>query len=92
MSIQKALLGLALSCAIGAPAAGAQTTIDFQDVVTGACAHLGTNAVSRGFLFNGAGDGLFACDAGVLQHNTSTALINANSRSVVTMRAYQRNR
>ena len=85
MSIQKALVGLTLSFALVAPVAGAQTTIDFQDLPSGACAYLGANAVSRGFLFNGVDAGLFTCNAGVLQHNTSAALINANSRSIVTM-------
>ena len=88
MPASKALprvVALALCCAAVAPAASAQTTIDFQDVPTGECAYLGTSTVSRGFRLAGIGDGIFACNAGVLQHNTTTAIINANARSVVTM-------
>lgn len=65
----------------------AQSTVDFQDVTSGQCAGAGLSVVSRGFSFVGnPGDGgLFICDAGVIQNNTSSALINANQRSILTM-------
>jgi hypothetical protein len=70
-------------------AAGSQASvIDFGDLASGSCNYLGAGTVqSRGFDFNGNSldSGMFLCDAGVIQHNTSGALINANSLSIITM-------
>ena len=62
-------------------------SVDFQDVPSGSCSAVGPVVESRGFRFTGNQDdpALFVCDPGVLQSNTSAALINANSRSMLTM-------
>jgi len=64
--------------------------INFEDVSSGSCYHHGSGGLtSQGFTFNGnpADSNLFVCDAGVIQQNTSAALINANARSILTMTA-----
>ena len=63
------------------------TVIDFQDVVSGSCNPLGASVQSQGFNFvgNPADGALFVCNAGVIQNNTTAALINANLRSILTM-------
>lgn len=75
------LAALSLAGAMGA------STVDFQDVSSGNCAFHGSTLTSQGFSFAGnpVDANLFVCNAGVLQHNTSAALINANSQSILTM-------
>ena len=67
----------------------AQSVVDFEDIQTERCWSFspGRAVVSRGFSFSGIGDGLFSCLPGVIGGNTSTALLNANGRSVLTMAA-----
>lgn len=85
MKMKTILRVFAVSALFATSAAQAQTTIDFEDVPTGACAGSFATLVSRGYSFSGIDDGIFICDANLAQHNTSPALINANARSVVTM-------
>ena len=75
--------------ALAAAAPAAASVVDFQDVTSGTCAGAGTSLTSRGFSFTGnpADGGLFVCNTSVLAQNASAALINANSRSILTMRA-----
>ena len=70
---------------LSAVSAQAQSTIDFQDIPTGSCAVLGPSVTSGGFTFQGVHDGLYSCLANLVGNNTSAGLINANSRSVLTM-------
>lgn len=63
-------------------------TIDFQDLTSGSCAYYGSGKlVSGGFAFvgNPSDPNLFGCAANVIGSNTSNALINANSKSILTM-------
>ena len=85
MKFQTKLLGGLLSAVFAASAPA--TVIDFQDVNSGNCSSNGNLVQSRGFNFTGnPQDGnLFVCNAGVIQNNTTPALINANSRSILTM-------
>lgn len=64
--------------------------VDFQDVESGSCAGPSTQIQSRGFIFNGnpVDPSLFICGAFLLQSNPTDALINANSRSIVRMEAF----
>jgi hypothetical protein len=74
--------------AIGLASMGANaSTIDFQNLSFGDCAYYGYNVSSGGFDFTGnpADGALFGCSAGLIGGNTSNALINANSRSMLTM-------
>ena len=64
------------------------TVVDFQDVPSGTCAFNTTGTLtSQGFDFTGnpIDSALFVCDPGANQHNTTAALINANSQSILTM-------
>ncbi len=65
------------------------TVIDFQDVTSGHCASQGNTVTSRGFNFTGnpSDPNLWVCNAGVIANNTSAALVDANSLSIVTMTA-----
>lgn len=65
------------------------TVIDFQDVTSGSCRSQGNLVTSRGFNFTGnpSDPNLWVCNAGVIQNNTSAALVDANSKSIVTMSA-----
>lgn len=85
MKFQTKLLGGLLSAVFAASAHA--TVIDFQDVNSGGCSFNGNLVQSRGFNFTGnPQDGnLFVCNANVIQNNTTPALINANSRSILTM-------
>jgi PEP-CTERM motif len=87
--MKKKLLGTVAVGLLAGPMMAAQAiTIDFQDVASGTCAHHGSGTLqSQGFNFvgNPSDSNLFVCEANVLQHNTSAALINANSRSILTM-------
>ena len=85
MTNRRVLVSLLVLGAVAPRAAHGQTTIDFQDLPTGACRYFGSSVVSRGFRFVGGPDAVFTCSAGVLQHNTTSAIINANGRSVLTM-------
>lgn len=82
--LSKISSAVAIVCVASAAQA---TTIDFQDVTSAACAYGGTSIASQGYTFNGnpANSGMYICNAGVLQHNTSAALINANLRSILTI-------
>ncbi len=66
------------------------TLIDFQDVTSGNCASQGNTVVSQGYQFTGnpQDPNLWVCNAGVIQNNTSAALVDANSQSIVTMTAF----
>lgn len=85
MKFQTQLLGGLLTAAFAATAHA--TVIDFQDVASGACNFSGASVQSQGYNFTGnpADGNLFVCNAGVIQNNTTPALINANSRSILTM-------
>ena len=76
----------ALFCAVGSIQA---SVIDFQDVTSGNCeGYFPPSLDSQGFTFtrNPADNSfLYVCDPGVLQSNTSAALLNANVRSILTM-------
>jgi hypothetical protein len=85
MSLRTAVAALIIGGALTPLSAHAQSTIDFQDIPSGTCNGLGAVVVSGGFTFVAGSDAIFACDAGVIQHNTSTAIINANGQSVLTM-------
>ena len=65
--------------------------IDFEDVGSGDCAGAIPPVQSRGFRFRGNPEdpNMYICNAGVIQNNTSAALINANSRSIISMRPRQ---
>jgi hypothetical protein len=83
--VRKALAATVLVTAAFSTSA---TTVDFQDVASASCFfHGGGTLTSQGFDFNGnpADPNMFVCNAGVIQHNTSGALINANDRSILTM-------
>jgi len=73
--------------ALGAASAHAGV-IDFEDIPSGDCYYLydADPLQSGGYNFTGNASGaLWSCGAGVLQSNTSNALINANTSSVLTM-------
>lgn len=61
--------------------------VDFQDIAPGNCAYYGTSVQSRGFGFTGNPNDptMFGCSANLIAKNTSNALINANSTSIVNM-------
>ncbi|WP_367066529.1 PEP-CTERM sorting domain-containing protein [Oryzisolibacter sp. LB2S] len=67
--------------------------IDFEDVPLGGgdCNYVGLSLDSRGFTFTGnpadpvATPFLYVCNPGILQSNTSAALINTDERSILTM-------
>ena len=65
------------------------TVIDFQDVTSGSCAFQGNTVTSRGFNFTGnpSDPNLWVCNSNVIQSNTTAALVDANSQSIVTMSA-----
>lgn len=69
-------------------AATAQATvIDFQDVTSGTCHYAGSSVQSNGYTFTGnpSDNSLYICDPSIVQNNTTAALINANSRSILNM-------
>lgn len=74
---------------VGAVGSAQASVIDFQDVTSGNCeGYFDPSLESRGFTFtrNPAADSyLYVCNPGVLQSNTSAALLNANVRSILTM-------
>lgn len=73
---------------IGAPMAAGAATLDFSDQSSGACAYKGSTMASQGFNFTDAsGGGLFLCNGGVIQNNTTPALIAANTLSVLDLTA-----
>lgn len=78
------LLGVLLSGIMGVSQAN---IVNFQDVQSGNCHYAGTTLQSGGFTFSGNPNdsSLFVCDANVIQSNTSAALINANSQSILRM-------
>jgi lipopolysaccharide/colanic/teichoic acid biosynthesis glycosyltransferase len=82
--IRQWLVACLLACT---PLHAVATIVDFQDIASGSCAGLGLSADSHGYHFTGnpADPGLYNCVAGVIANNTSAALINANSLSVVVM-------
>jgi hypothetical protein len=78
--------GSVVAIGLGAFGAANASTIDFSDLGSSSCASLGSSAHSGGFTFTDiGGGGLFLCNAGVLQHNTTPALIAANTTSVLGM-------
>lgn len=79
----------ALSGALILSGAVNASTVDFQDVTSGNCASSGNLVTSGGFNFTGnpIDPNLFICNADVIQSNTSAALIDANSLSIITMQA-----
>jgi hypothetical protein len=82
--MKKLMIALTIAfCADGANA----TVVDFQDLPSGRCAYYGPSAVSHGFRFTGNPKdvGMFGCPAGTQANNTSNALVNANSTSIVFM-------
>ena len=83
-STMATLAGALLAGVVGTAQA---SVVDFQDVASGSCNSAGTSVQSRGFTFAGnpQDPSLFICDAGVIQNNTSAALINANGQSILTM-------
>lgn len=79
---------LALFAVLLSPMAANADVIDFQDIASGNCAFLGTSGISSGgfdFTGNPSDPALFNCNAGIIQNNTSAALIDANSLSIITM-------
>jgi hypothetical protein len=63
-------------------------TVDFQGLAHGDCAVYGGSGVTSGgydFAGNPAAPDFFGCSAGFLAENTSNALLNANSLSIITM-------
>lgn len=85
--IKKLFVAAATAAALAAGNAAA-AVITFNDLTSGSCAIFGSGTLaSGGFNFNGnpADASLFLCNAGVIQSNTSGALINANSQSILTM-------
>jgi hypothetical protein len=76
------LAGSVMALGLGAFGAANASTIDFSDVGSGSCAGLNSPTISGGFSFtDNGGGGLFLCNAGVIQHNTTPALIAANIAS-----------
>lgn len=67
------------------------TVIDFQDISPESvfCDYIAPTVISQGFKFTGnpaIGEGdLYICAPNINQHNTTSALINANSRSILTL-------
>ncbi|WP_404300761.1 PEP-CTERM sorting domain-containing protein [Alicycliphilus denitrificans] len=78
------LAGVLLAGVVGTAQAA---VVDFQDVPSGSCYYAGTTVQSQGFTFAGnpVDSSMYICDPGVIQSNTSAALINANERSILTM-------
>lgn len=82
------LAGVWLAGVVGTAQAA---VIDFQDVPSGDCYVAGTAVQSRGFSFTGnpqdpaVSPFLYVCNPGVVQNNTSPALLNAIGRSILTM-------
>lgn len=69
---------------------GFTAVIGFQDLPSGSCSpSVASDLSSGGFDFSGnpASPNLSVCDPGVLQNNTSAALINAGFNSILTMSA-----
>jgi len=87
MKFNMFVAGLLASVAmVSAPAAADAATIDFSDVGSGDCAGLSNPTDSQGFRFTDlSGGGLYMCNAGVIQNNTTPALIAANVLSVLGM-------
>ncbi len=85
-TVTTAFMGVLLAGTVGCAHAG---VIDFQDLTSGNCQPYNDPSLdSQGFTFtrNPAGNSfLYVCNPGVLQSNTSAALLNANVRSILTM-------
>lgn len=80
--------GLATLGMLSAPMAASAATIDFSDLTSGSCNYVGAAATSQGFNFTDvSGGGLFLCNGGVIQNNTTPALIAANTLSILDMAA-----
>ncbi len=84
-----ALAGMLLAGIVGTAQAA---VVDFQDfsIPSSGCTDGVPTLQSQGFHFTGnpvnpAQSNLFVCNPGVIQSNTSAALINANLRSILTM-------
>jgi MYXO-CTERM domain-containing protein len=75
---------VAISTIVLPSLAGAQTTIDFQDIPSGYCEYYGQSMVSHGYHF-GANDAIFSCEGHVIGNNTTAAIVDANSNSIITM-------
>lgn len=72
----------------GVAGAASAATLNFSDLSSGACNGQGSPTTSQGFNFTDvSGGGLFLCNAGVIQNNTTPALIAANTLSVLDMAA-----
>lgn len=77
-----------LAGAASLPMTANAATINFSDLNSGSCAYAGSPATSQGFTFTDlSGGGLFLCNAGVIQNNTTPALIAANVLSILGMTA-----
>ena len=62
------------------------TTLNFSDLTSGSCNFVGSPVTSQGFTFlDISGGGLFLCNPGVLQNNTTPAMIAANSKSILSV-------
>jgi hypothetical protein len=67
------------------------TVIDFQDVIAtpAFCNFVGLSVTSQGYKFTGNpainSANLYICGPNILQHNLTSALNNANNRSILTM-------
>lgn len=87
--VWKLLVGIVTAVCLLIPlAAKAATTVtvDFEDVATGDCAIHGTSLTSQGVDFTpGGGSSFFVCNPGVLQNNTTPALIEANGAADTLM-------
>ena len=60
-------------------------TLTFSDLTSGSCRQTGSPVASQNFTFTDvSGGGLFLCNAGVIQNNTTPALIAANTKSVLS--------
>ena len=85
---QYLIASLSLVSALAVSPAAKAATLDFSDLASGACNFVGSSVASGGFNFvdgSGPDGGLFLCNAGVLQHNTTPAMVSANGTGVITL-------
>lgn len=84
-SISRSLAICALAASgtvLSAPASA--EIITFSNLPSGNCAFIGSTVTSGSFTFD-ANDSFFVCNPGVIQNNTTPALIDANATSIITM-------
>lgn len=81
---QKITILAAMTGFAAASGSAGAATLDFSDLQSGNCGFLGSQAVSQGYKFTDISQGdLYLCNAGVIQNNTTPALIAANAPSIL---------